>query len=65
MPKQEEFVVMRDDLGPVLYLTGYNAFDPPSSIFGNLENAIIFETLDEAETVARSIGPGPAGVPKP
>lgn len=60
---QETFVV----LNPVndLYLIGYNQFDPPSSIFGNLENAIEFETLGAAEQAAAAIGGGTVGTTKP
>ena len=39
-----------------------NASDP---VFGDLENAAIFDTLGEAETMAASIGPGSTDIPKP
>ena len=60
---QEEFVVK--DTATGLYLISLNLGNASQSSFGNLENAIIFDTLDEAQTMAASIGPGSTGIPKP
>ena len=48
-----------------MYLIGYNFFSPPQSTFGNLENALEYPTLAEAEAVAAKIGPGTIGLPRP
>lgn len=64
MPKQE-FVVATTGAGQALFLIGYNQQDPPSSTFGNLENAIIFDTLAEAESKAEVINAGTVGTIKP
>lgn len=60
---QETYVV--NNPANDLYLTGYNLVDPPASIFGNLENAVEFNTLEDAETAAAAIGGGTVGLPKP
>lgn len=60
---QETFVV--NNPANDLYLTGYNLVDPPASIFGNIENAVEFETLEDAETAAVAIGGGTVGTTKP
>lgn len=65
MPQQDEFVVATTGVGQVMYLTGYNISDPPSSTFGNLEDAIIFEDLHGAEQAAAAIGGGTVGTTKP
>lgn len=59
----QKFVVQIESTD--LFLTGYNAQDPPSSIFGNLNNAIEYDTLNEAQTTASLIGNGTVGTPKP
>jgi len=51
--------------GTDMFLTGYNAQNPPESIFGNLTNAIEFETLAEAQEKASLIGSGTVGTTKP
>ncbi len=48
-----------------LYLTGYNQANPPASIFGNLENAVEFRTLEESQETAALIGGGTVGTTKP
>ncbi len=63
MPNQDEFVVINP--ASDLYLTGYNYFHPPSSTFGNLEHAVIYSTLQAAETAATAIGGGTVGTTKP
>lgn len=62
---QETYVVATTDPGQVYYLTGYNLQDPPNSTFGNLENAIEYEELRDAETAAAAIGGGTVGTVKP
>ena len=51
--------------GTNLYLIGYNASIPENSIFGNVENAIEFATLEAAEDAASLIGNGTVGTTKP
>ena len=51
--------------GTDMFLTGYNAQNPPASIFGNLTNAIEFDTLAEAQNLAALIGSGTVGTTKP
>lgn len=63
MPKQPVFVV--NIQGTDLYLTGYNVGNPPESTFGNLENAIEFETLQAAQQTAALIGGGTVGTTRP
>lgn len=63
MPKQE-FVVATTGVGQPLYLTGYNIIDPPASTFGNLANAIILDSLAEAQGRASLIGGGTVGTVK-
>lgn len=64
---QEKFVVSTnpESLEEVMYLTGYNLADPPASTFGNLQDAIEFETLPAAEEKALAIGGGTVGTTKP
>lgn len=62
MPQQKFVVVIE---GTDLYLTGYNVGNPPESTFGNLRDAILYNTLGEAQTAAASIGGGTVGTPKP
>jgi len=64
---QEKFVVSTnpESLEEVMYLTGYNLVDPPASTFGNLENAVEFDTITEAENKASLIGSGTVGTTKP
>lgn len=62
MPRTTYVVVIE---GTDLYLTGYNASNPPASIFGNLNNAVIYSTLDAAQTAASLIGGGTVGTTKP
>lgn len=61
--KDETFVV--NMIGTDMYLTAYNYGQPSLSTFGMLSNAIEFNTLEEAENIAASIGPGTGGLPKP
>ncbi len=56
------YVVFQPSSG--LYMTGYNIQDPASSLFGNSENAVTYETLAEANTAASRIGGGTVGTPK-
>ncbi len=63
MPHQTYVVATGGDLP--LYLTGYNPNDPPNSIFGNLSNAIEYETLEDARTTAQAIGGGTVGTTHP
>lgn len=58
----QTFVVQIE--GTDMYLTGYNPNDPPSSTFGNINNAIEFPTLEEAQEKALEIGGGTVGTPK-
>lgn len=51
--------------GTDMYLTGYNVSNPPASLFGNLSNAIEYDTLQEAEETASAIGSGTVGTTKP
>ena len=60
---QREFVVQIPETD--MFLTGYNAGNPPASIFGNLNNAIIYTTLDAAQQTAALIGGGTVGTTKP
>ncbi len=62
MPHQT-FVVI--DNGTGLYLISFNLGNASQSSFGNLENAIEFETLEQAENIAAQIGPGTGGLPRP
>lgn len=62
MPKNE-FVVEQTFTG--LYLVSYNVGNPPSSTFGNLSDAVIFSTLEQAEAAASAIGGGTVGTVKP
>lgn len=62
MPKTT-YVVQISDTN--LYLIGYNASIPENSIFGNVENAIEFATLEAAEDAASLIGNGTVGTTKP
>lgn len=51
--------------GTDMFLIGYNVQNPPESIFGNLSNAIEYETLDAAVETAALIGSGTVGTTKP
>lgn len=62
MPKTTYLVQIS---GTNLYLIGYNASVPENSIFGNLDNAIEYATLEAAEDTAASIGNGTVGTTKP
>ena len=48
-----------------MYLTGYNVGNPTASIFGNLSNAVEYDTLDLAQGAASNIGAGTVGTTKP
>lgn len=64
MPKnQDSFVVVIENT--TMYLIGYNFFSPPNSTFGNLENALEYDTIEEAQSIAAKIGPGTIGLPRP
>lgn len=58
----DTFVVQIE--GTDMFLTGYNPNDPPNSTFGNIDNAIEFDTLERAQEVALEIGGGTVGTPK-
>jgi hypothetical protein len=58
----QQFVVKIE--GTSLYLTSYNVGVPASSAFGNLSDAVIFDTLAAANDVATKIGGGTVGTPK-
>ena len=60
---KQKFVVQIEETD--MFLTGYNAQNPPASIFGNLNNAIEFDTLVEAQNLASLIGSGTVGTTKP
>ena len=60
---KNQFVVVIE--GTDMYLTGYNIGMPSHSVFGNVENAITYPTLDAANEVAQSIGAGTVGTTKP
>lgn len=66
MPK-DEFVVMSSasGVGTPQFLTGYSPGDPPSSIFGNLSDALIYDTQAEVDALADAIGGGTVGTRKP
>ena len=51
--------------GTDMFLIGYNIQNPPSSIFGNLNNAIEYDTLEAANETAALIGSGTVGTIKP
>ncbi len=60
---QNDFVVFKPSTGE--YLINVNLGDASQSTFGPLEEAIGFETLGEAETMAASIGGGTVGTTRP
>ena len=62
MPKSNTFVVVNPE---GQYLIGYNQGTPPDSLFGNLGDALDYETLEIANEVAGRIGGGTVGVPRP
>lgn len=59
----ETFVVKID--GTDMYLIGYNVQNPPASLFGNLNAAIEYSTIDAANETAALIGSGTVGTTKP
>lgn len=61
--KQDTFVVQID--GTDMYLIGYNLQQPSASLFGNLSNAVEYDTLDAAQQTASLIGSGTVGTTKP
>lgn len=63
MGRRDKFVVVIESTS--LYLIGYNQNSPSESTFGNLNNAVEFETLEEAERIALEIGGGTVGTVKP
>lgn len=63
MPHKTTYVVQIS--GTSLFLTGYNAAIPENSIFGNVQDAIEFATLEDAEDAASLIGNGTVGTTKP
>lgn len=60
---QNEFVVYSPNTG--LYCTAYNVLNPPGSLFGNLNRAVIWQTQEAANEAAVAIGGGTVGLPKP
>ena len=60
---QHKFVVQIE--GADMFLTGYNVGNPPESTFGNLSNAIEYDTLVDAQATASLIGSGTVGTTKP
>lgn len=59
----ESYVVKQPSNG--LYLTGYNNLNPPASIFGNLVDAVLYDSQSAADAAATNIGGGTVGLPKP
>lgn len=51
--------------GTDMYMIAYNVQDPPASLFGNLANAVEYQTLEAAEQTASLIGSGTVGTTKP
>jgi len=64
MPNNQDVFVVKI-ANTSMYLIGYNFFSPPQSTFGNLENALEYPTLAEAQAIAAKIGPGTIGLPRP
>lgn len=60
---QDKFVV--HDPASGLYLSQYNVGSPQNSIFDNLNLAIEFSTLQQAQNTAAAIGGGTVGTVKP
>ncbi len=60
----DTWVIEKEVEDSLLYLTGYNAGSPGDSTFGNVENAIEFDSEEEAEPISLSIG-GVRPVKKP
>lgn len=63
MPRDNEFVVQLNDQTD-LYLTVYST-NPDNCQWGNVEDAIILPTLEQAQNLALSIGGGTLGTTKP
>lgn len=62
MPKT--LYVVKLNIETDLYLTYYST-NPEHCLWGNAQDAITWETLPEAQSVATSIGGGTVGTPKP
>lgn len=60
---QQRFVV--HDPASGLYLSQYNIGSPQNSIFDNLNLALEFATLEQAQQTAAAIGGGTVGTTKP
>lgn len=61
--KQDTFVVQID--GTDMYLIGYNLQQPSASLFGNLSNAVEYDTIEAAQQTSLLIGSGTVGTIKP
>lgn len=61
MSKGQKFVVKSPN---DLYLIAFNEASPSDSLFGNIQSAIEFDTLEEAERMASLIGGGTVGTTK-
>lgn len=61
--KQDTFVVQIE--GTDMYLIGYNLQQPSASLFGNLSNAVEYDTIEAAQQTASLIGSGTVGTIKP
>jgi len=61
--KQDTYVVQIK--GTDMYMIGYNPEYPSSSLFGNLDNAVEYDTLEAAEQTASVVGGGTVGTIKP
>lgn len=60
MPKNQQYVVLDPNTG--LYLTVYS---PDANQWGNSSDAITFDTLAAAQSLAERIGGGTVGSTKP
>jgi len=60
--RQDTYVVQIE--GTDMYLIGYNAGQPSESLFGNLDNAIEYDTLEAAQQTASIVGGGTVGTIK-
>lgn len=61
--RQDTYVVVID--GTDMYMIGYNAGQPSASLFGNLDNAVEYDTLEAAQQTASLVGGGTVGTVKP
>lgn len=59
---QQKYVIVAPN---GLYMTAYNLGSPENSSFGNLQNAVEYDTLAAANADAANIGGGTVGTVKP